>query len=157
MKYFSIEELSRSDTAMRLGIKNVPNESERANLVALIDNVLDVAREYFKRPIRVTSGFRNSTLNARVGGETNSQHTQGRAADIVCYKEGLQGNFLIGKLIAQYTDFDQLIFEDCGKNDLLPKWIHVSYKSKEANRHQILKKVKGEKVYRALSKSRLGL
>lgn len=152
MKYFSIEELCKSDTASRLGIANTPNESERANMVALVENVLDPTREYYKRPIRVTSGFRCSKLNARVGGETHSQHTKGQAADIVCTKEGVQGNFLLGKIIAQITDFDQLIFEDVGPRDMLPKWIHVSYKSKEENRHQILKKVAGRKGYIAITK-----
>lgn len=157
MKYFSEAEMCKSSTASRLGISNVPNVSERAAIVALVENVLDPTREAFKRPVIVTSGFRSAKLNARVGGETNSQHTKGQAADIVCTKEGVQGNFLLAKIIARDTDFDQLILEDVGSGDLLPKWVHVSYKSKEDNRHQILKKIAGQKGYIVISRRNLGL
>lgn len=157
MKYFSIEELSKSETAYRLGIKNEPNESERANIVALIENVLDPCRESYKRPIRVTSGFRNSKLNAKVGGETHSQHTKGQAADIVTMREGLQGNYLIGKIIARNGGFDQLIFENVGSRDMLPQWIHVSFRNDGQNRNQILKKVINKKGYAVVSKREIGL
>lgn len=36
MKYFTIRELTRSDTAQRLGINNEPTEAIKANLTALV-------------------------------------------------------------------------------------------------------------------------
>lgn len=44
MKYFSIQELCRSNTAVRLGIDNSPSELIRTNLEALVEHVLDPLR-----------------------------------------------------------------------------------------------------------------
>ena len=57
MKHFTLKELTKSDTAIRKGIKNIPNKQEEQNLIALIDNVLDPLREAYGKPIIVTSGF----------------------------------------------------------------------------------------------------
>lgn len=165
MKYFTIDELTASATARKKGIKNIPNEEERLNLIALVAAVLDPLREKYGKPIYVTSGYRCATLNKRVGGVTGSQHRKGEAADIVteeCVqhrkgeaadivtKEGT-GNFELGRLIVESGQFDQVIFENCGKDDLLPQWIHVSWKRTGALRGNILKRVKGEKIYRRVS------
>lgn len=45
MKYFTIEELSKSDIAKRYGIDNTPNLAVRTNLTALIEKVLDPLRD----------------------------------------------------------------------------------------------------------------
>jgi hypothetical protein len=154
MKYFTIEELTRSKTAEARGIKNVPNEAERLNLIALVGAVLDPLRERYGKPIIVTSGYRCKQLNKSVGGVTSSQHVRGEAADIVT-KEGARGNFELGRLIVQSGKFDQVIFENCGKNDLLPQWIHVSWKRTGALRGNVLKKIKGEKIYRRVSRDEI--
>ena len=39
-------------------------------------------RDYFKRPIVITSGYRTRSYNDIIGGAENSQHIYGRAADI---------------------------------------------------------------------------
>lgn len=154
MKYFSIEELCRSEKAKSLGIVNNPGEEQKENLVALIQNVLDPVRELYGKPIIVSSGFRGAKLNSKVGGETNSQHKKGEAADLVV-SAGAKGNYEIGKLIVNHTDFDQVIFEDTSSRNMLPSWIHVSYKRNGGNRHMILRKVKGSKCYTVISKDRL--
>ncbi len=43
---------------------------------------LQKLRDYFKRPILITSGYRTRSYNASVGGAKDSQHMYGRAADI---------------------------------------------------------------------------
>ena len=58
MKYFTIEELCHSDTANARGIDNTPTEEVKANLEALIDNVLDPLREAYGKPIYLNSGYR---------------------------------------------------------------------------------------------------
>lgn len=58
MKYFTIAELCRSNTADRLGINNKCNQEHVANLTALVDNVLDPLREAYGKPITVNSGYR---------------------------------------------------------------------------------------------------
>ena len=154
MKYFAIEELTRSKTAEARGIKNVPNETERLNLIALVGAVLDPLREAYGKPICVTSGYRCAALNKRVGGVTGSQHVKGEAADIVT-KGGAKNIYELGRLIVARGAFDQVIFENVGKNDLLPEWIHVSWKRDGWNRGNILKKVKGEKAYQRVSRNEL--
>lgn len=150
MKYFTIDELTASATARKRGIKNVPNEEERLNLIALVAAVLDPLREKYGKPIHVSSGFRCAAVNKSVGGVTGSQHRKGEAADIVT-KEGAVGNFELGRLIVESGKFDQVIFENCGKDDLLPQWIHVSWKRTGALRGNVLKRVRGEKIYLRVS------
>ena len=54
MKHFTLRELTKSDPAIRKGIKNIPNKQEEQNLIALVDNILDPLREAYKNPIIVT-------------------------------------------------------------------------------------------------------
>ena len=82
MKYFSISELTHSDTAVSLGIDNTPTPSAVPLMVELIDRVLDPIREHWGLPIRVTSGYRCPELNEEVGGVEDSWHMDGCAADI---------------------------------------------------------------------------
>lgn len=82
MKYFTIAELCKSDTADRKGIDNRCKKEHVANLTALVDNVLDPLREAYGKPITINSGFRSPALNKAVGGSATSDHMQGRAADI---------------------------------------------------------------------------
>ena len=82
MKYFSISELTHSDTAVSLGIDNTPTPSAVPLMVELIDRVLDPIREHWGLPIRVTSGYRCPELNEEVGGVEESYHVDGCAADI---------------------------------------------------------------------------
>ena len=68
MKYFTINELTASATAKRLGIPNIPSWREAENLRLLVDNVLDPLREAWGAPVIVTSGYRSKLLNEMVGG-----------------------------------------------------------------------------------------
>lgn len=121
MKYFSIDELTRSTTAQRLNISNIPSVSERKNLEALIDKVLDPLRSAYGHPIIVTSGYRSAELNRAVGGVPGSQHTKGEAADITAGSpiENSQIYNLLRSL-----EVDQAI------NEHNFRWIHVSYSRK---------------------------
>ena len=83
MKYFTISEMLKSDTARKHGIWNGATKEHEENLRALIENVLDPLRERYGKPLRVTSGYRCPKLNNLVGGTPNSQHMRGEAADIV--------------------------------------------------------------------------
>ena len=74
MKYFTMTELTASATARRKGIDNTPDMQAKANLTALVSNVLDPLRELYGKPIVVTSGYRSVKLNRAVGGAARSQH-----------------------------------------------------------------------------------
>lgn len=130
MKYFTIAELCRSNTADRLGINNRCNSGHVTNLTALVNNVLDPLRTWYDKPLTVSSGYRCPELNKAVKGSATSQHMSGQAADIDT------GDKLQNKLLFEYIrknlPFDQLIWEHGGD------WIHVSYRADGENRHQIL-------------------
>ena len=83
MKYFTLQELTRSDTAKRLSIDNTPDAAVMSHLETLVERLLDPLREAFGRPIIVTSGYRCPELNKAVGGSPTSPHLQGYAADLV--------------------------------------------------------------------------
>ena len=132
MKYFTISELLKSDTALKNKLWNgAPKEAEE-NLRALVDEVLDPLREAYGRPIRVTSGYRCPQLNRLVGGSPNSQHMRGEAADI----QPVIGNEAdlpeLARILIANGKFDQLI--------LYPTFIHVSYRRLGWNRKLILQK-----------------
>lgn len=156
MNHFTISELIKSDTAIKNRIWNGANREVEDNLIALVAAVLDPLREKYGKAIHVSSGYRCPAVNKSVGGSLTSQHMQGEAADIYV-DAGAKGNFEIGKLIVQLGNYDQVIFENVGANDLLPQWIHVSWKRKGYNRHQIRKKVKGQVTYPILTLKDLGL
>lgn len=143
MNHFTISELIHSERAISRKIWNGASREQEDNLIALVAAVLDPVREKYGKPIHVSSGFRCPQLNAATTGSSKtSQHSKGEAADIYT-DEGTKGNLKVGQMIAQLGNFDQLIFEDVGKNDLLPAWIHVSWKRKGDNRREILKHIKG--------------
>ena len=83
MKYFSINELTSSATALREGIDNRPNKCAYHLLHVLVDLLLDPIREAWGEPIVVSSGYRCKQLNALVGGAKYSHHILGCAADII--------------------------------------------------------------------------
>lgn len=82
MKYFTINELCKSNTAKQYKINNIPSEEVEKNLILLVENVLDPLREAWGRPIIVNSGYRSSELNSKIGGAKSSQHLTGCAVDI---------------------------------------------------------------------------
>lgn len=131
MKYFTIEELTHSDTAISKGIDNSPTIQEEQNLVALIENVLDPLREAYGRPLIVTSGFRCEKLNKAVKGSSTSQHRFGQAADIRSKEDTKSENKKIFDLAQQLNlPFDQLI------DEYDYNWVHISYSPR--NRRQVL-------------------
>lgn len=131
MKYFTIAELCRSNTADRLGIDNRCKKEHVVNLTALVDNVLDPLREWYGKPITVNSGFRCPALNEAVRGSKTSQHMNGQAADIDTGDRGQ--NKLLFEYIQKNLPFDQLIDESNFA------WVHVSYRADGKNRNQVLK------------------
>ena len=122
MKHFTMRELTHSATAIRKGIDNTANGVVRANLTALVANLLDPLREVYGKPIIVTSGYRCVKLNRAVGGAAKSQHTQGQAADIRSVSDSKKDNKALFDLIVKSgLPYDQLI------NEYDYDWIHVSF------------------------------
>ena len=124
MKYFSVEELTASATALREGIDNRPSEYAGELLHILVEKLLDPIREAWGRPILVSSGYRCKQLNELVGGVKHSHHLLGCAADIISGSKA--DHYKLFRLIVKMHEegrikFTQLIWEGDGR------WIHISY------------------------------
>ena len=136
MKYFSIKELTKSETATKKGIDNTPNAEQIKNMETLINNLLDPIREQWGAAIYVTSGFRSIALNKAVGGVANSHHLGGYAADLTVKSQA--GNKALFEMIrCSNLRWTQLISEKttshgCG-------WVHISYVPSNL-KNQVLRK-----------------
>ena len=126
-EHFTINEMLKNNH----GILNWCSPSEMDNLIDLTQAVLEPTRKFIKAAIFVTSGYRNRTLNALVGGEDDSQHPLGEAVDFKC--KDMVAAF---EYIKNNLDFDQLIWEKGTKK--CPAWIHVSFTTRRKNRKQVL-------------------
>lgn len=117
MKYFTIKELSYSDTAERMNIVNEPDKDAVENMRRLVDVVLDPARELLGKPIKVNSGYRCKELNEIVGGAKYSYHLSGCAADITA--GSISANRCL-YVILRKLPHKELIWEKGGT------WIHIA-------------------------------
>jgi hypothetical protein len=141
---------------MKHGIDNRPTPEVVENLRRLCTHTLEPLREKLGLPIIITSGYRTKELNdIIVHASRKSQHMSGQAADFHVAQGPVQGSRVQGSrelLIQAFRliiedesiDFDQLI--------IYPTFIHVSYVSKEKNRHQ-LTRASSNGAYTALSRA----
>lgn len=84
--YFTIKEMTKSQTAKSYHIDNTPTKKIIENLKKVM-YILDMVRVYMGKPIFINSGYRCKKLNERVGGVQKSMHTRGLAADFRTEKE----------------------------------------------------------------------
>ena len=142
MKYFSIQELTKSATAQRLGIKNDPSIEVCQHLTALVDNILDPLREAYGKPIIVSSGYRCEKLNRAVGGSATSQHVKGEAVDIRSVVDTPEENKKLFDLIVKLgLPYDQLI------NEYNYDWVHVSFSTRHRRQKLMAIKTNGHTRY----------
>lgn len=123
-KNFTLEELYLSPTSIRLGIKNVPNPTQTANLRQLVATILQPLRDSFNLPIAINSGFRSASLNRSIGGSEKSQHLRGEAADIRIL--GVANDLVFQQIMALGLPYDQMILEHVPQHDRHRGWVHVS-------------------------------
>ena len=126
-KNFTLQELTRTS---RESLQNV-NIEQATNDLAVLQNLTDLAvkilqpiRDFYGKPVKVTSGYRSKTLNIAVGGSQTSQHSHGEAADIQV--EGISVDKLFedlksGKAVP-LDNIGQVIKEKVGGAE----WIHIS-------------------------------
>jgi len=138
-KNLSLAEVTRSESAKRKGISNMPTSEHIDNFKLLAEKVFQPIREHFAVPIHISSGYRSAALNKAIGGASSSQHCSGEAIDI-----DMDGTTITNAQVFNYIkdnlEFDQLIWEF--GTDKNPDWVHVSYESKGKQRKQILKAYK---------------
>ena len=141
--HFTIEELTRSQTATRNGINNMPDDlSDLMRIAWFLESLRTKIRmEYPNAVIIVSSGYRSPELNLIIGGSKTSAHMKGLAADISCPDlTPLElAQFIAGTMADE--SFDQVIHE-------FSRWVHVGL-SVGLPRYELLTAVKenGKTVY----------
>jgi hypothetical protein len=136
---FYLGEFTQSDTALRLGIKNIPSPHVMGNLKVLAEG-LEQVRALLGHPITISSGYRSPTLNRAIGGSESSAHCLGYAADFKCWRFGTPDD-IVRKIKASGIKVDQCICEGT--------WVHISFAP--AMRQQFLRALfdnKGKATYR---------
>ena len=118
-EHFSLEEMTRSQTASRHGIINKPNDMQLENLKTLAKGMELVRTKLDSLPIIVSSGFRCEALNDMLGSKRTSQHIRGLACDFTCDRYAHVTR--VFEVIAESSiPFDQLILE-------YDAWVHISF------------------------------
>ena len=140
----SVKEVTKSNTAKRFGIDNRPTIEHLQNLKAIALNIFQPARNHFKKPIFVSSGYRSEDLNEKIGGSKTSQHSKGQALDLDAHTFGGLTNKELFDFISEHLEFDQIIWEF--GTDEEPDWVHVSYVSNGINRGESLKAYKANGI-----------
>ena len=138
-EHFTLEEMTVSGTALRLGIDNSPGPREKVALIRLCDEVLEPVRRHFGRPVVISSGYRSPALNRAIGGSAISQHAKGEAADFIV--PGVS-NLEVARWMERNLNYDQLIYE-FGESG----WLHVSYREPYRNQELSARKVGGRTRY----------
>ena len=136
---FSLNELTKSQTAERKGIDNTPSTEHQENLKSLCTHVLQPVRDHFGQVVTISSGYRSPELCTAIGSKITSQHAKGEAADFEIF--GVS-NKELADWIHYNLNYDQLILEYWkGEDDPNSGWVHCSY-SENQKRRQYLKAVK---------------
>ena len=139
-EHFTLQEMTRSQTASRKGIRNDPPAAAVRALTLLCENVLEKVRAHFDKPVIVSSGYRSPRLNRAIGGSASSQHCQGEAADFTVPGES---NKAVCEWMERNLNYDQLIYEH-GEGG----WIHVSWSAHRMRNQELsAKRVGGRTRY----------
>jgi hypothetical protein len=136
---FSLNELTKSQTAERKGIDNTPSTEHQENLKSLCEMILQPIRDHFGQVVSVSSGYRSPELCVAIGSSTKSQHAKGEASDFEIF--GVS-NKELADYINENLDYDQLILEYWkGEDEPNSGWVHCSYTNGN-NRKQYLRAYK---------------
>ena len=136
---FSLNELTKSQTAERKGIDNTPSAEHQENLKSLCEMILQPIRDHFGQVVSVSSGYRSPELCVAIGSYTQSQHAKGQASDFEIF--GIS-NKELADYIDQNLDYDQLILEYWkGEDEPNSGWVHCSFNT-QGNRKQYLRAYK---------------
>jgi hypothetical protein len=142
---FSLHELTKSETALRLDLDNTPNEQATESLRLLCEMVLQPVRDHYGKGVKVNSAYRSPESNAAVGGSKTSDHCKGMAADIEI--PGV-ANADLAQWIMDNLDYTQLILEFYTPGIPDSGWVHVSYDPNNLKKQELTAtKVAGKTQY----------
>lgn len=115
--HFSLEEMTFSETAVRLGLDNSPSLEVIRHLQELAE-AMETVRELLGVAIHVQSAYRSPAVNKAVGGKSTSAHLSGWACDFTAPGYGSPRE-ICEAIIDAMLPFDQLIWE-------YSAWVHLS-------------------------------
>jgi hypothetical protein len=142
---FSLHELTKSETALRMGFDNTPGEEEIESLRLLCEKVLQPVRDHYDKGVKVNSAYRSPESNAAVGGSKTSDHCKGQAADIEI--PGV-ANADLAQWIMDNLEYTQLILEFYTPGIPDSGWVHVSYNPDNLKKQELTAtKVAGKTTY----------
>jgi hypothetical protein len=142
---FSLHELTKSETALRMGFDNTPGEAETEALRLLCEKVLQPVRDHYGKGVKVNSGYRSPESNAAVGGSKTSDHCKGMAADIEI--PGV-ANAELAQWIMDNLEYTQLILEFYTPGIPDSGWCHISYDPANLKKQELTAtKVAGKTTY----------
>lgn len=138
-EHFSLEELTGSDTALRMGINNAPNPDVTINL-NVAANGMEKVRTVLGFPVHVTCAYRCEALEKVLAkkdyiawcrrhskavcdaswGEyfARKAHPEGYAVDFVCPQFGTPQE-VVDAIVKSGIKYDQVIMEGT--------WVHISF------------------------------
>lgn len=134
-EHFTLEELTVSPTAKKLGLPNTPTPEHIENMKYCCEKILEPVRAHFGKPVQVNSSYRSPAVNKAVGGSKTSQHVNGQAIDFEI--PGID-NKVVADWVADNLEFDQVILEFYTSGDKNSGWVHASIKRDGGNRKQRL-------------------
>jgi zinc D-Ala-D-Ala carboxypeptidase len=115
--HFTLSEFTHSNTAIRAGISNEPDEAILIRLKR-VAAMLEQVRALLGKPITITSGYRSPALNDLVPGSSDtSAHTQGWAVDFKV--QGMTPLEVCRAVMKSGIKYDQIILE-------YDAWTHIS-------------------------------
>ena len=142
---FSLHEMCKSETAIRMGLDNTPDAAAIDNLRTLCEKVLQPVRDHFKKGVKVNSAYRSPESNAAVGGSKTSDHCKGMAADIEI--PGV-ANAELAAWIMQNLKYTQLILEFYTPGIPDSGWVHISFDPSNLKMQELTAtKVAGKTTY----------
>ena len=136
--HFSLEELTHSDTATRLGIDNTATVEVIDNLTFLAGE-LEHVRTILGHPMLISSGFRCHALNDHLGSKRTSSHTKGLAVDFICPSFG-NPRSVCDAIIMANVNYDQVILE-------YDRWVHLSFKQENPRKQALIIDKKGTRPF----------
>ena len=132
-------EATRSATAVKHGLPNLPDQEQLENMIYVAENVFEPLRKAVAhdKPIIVSSFFRHHKVNSKIkGASKTSDHPHGCALDLKKARNADYTNADIFRYILKHLDFDQLIWEYGTTTE--PRWVHVSLRKHGPNRKQVI-------------------
>jgi zinc D-Ala-D-Ala carboxypeptidase len=143
-KNFTLHEMTKSETALRLGLENQPNEQQLAALKVIAEKICQPVRDKFG-PTKINSALRTLPVNRAIGSSDNSHHVRGMAVDIEV--PGVP-NAELAQWIVDNLEFTQVILEFYTPGVPDSGWVHASYVPEDL-RKQVLTATKqnGKTVY----------